>query len=174
MVLKRYLIFRENITGASGSCNEEATENEPLSKRTRYAYMRESLAEDDAMHEKDDGPDGCSMNLRSSGAPIEFDENQLNEIKKSGLTTQEEVHFTAAWCPLHGHRITNDIILRDHNADSNMPPCYCLDPSDASTLKSAIKSFSFDSDISADTITHWVSIKLYCTMHRTMTQLAHH
>jgi hypothetical protein len=172
MVLKRYLLYRENILEPSSSSTEEGDDNEPLCKRTRLASMRESFKEDDEIHEDDEGPDGCSMNLRSSGAPVEFDENQPHAKKKSNsITQEEEVQFTAVWCPLHGHRISNDIILREHNADR--PACYCFDPSDAASLKSVITNFSFDSDISADTIRHWVIIDFYCTLHRTMQQLSH-
>jgi hypothetical protein len=133
----------------------------PLAKRTRRSSSS-SFSCDNEEEFPTTGRLGSRHSLRLEGTDPVYNVRSLDDIERVVRRHKADDIMNVAqfegYCPRHGN-YNKDIVLRDHNHDTEILACYCHDDSSASTFDVVVSEVSDEHGISTDTLKYWVSFR---------------
>jgi len=131
----------------------------PLAKKTRRSSSSSCDIEEEL---PTTGRLGSRKSLRLEGTDPVYNVKSLDDIERVVRRRQVDDTMNAAqfegYCPRHGN-YNKEIVLRDHNHDTEILACYCHDDSSASTFDVVVNEVSYEHGISTDTLNYWVSFR---------------
>jgi hypothetical protein len=100
---------------------------------------------------------------RLLGSEPLYNERSLDDVTKTVRTYQHHNTVNATqfegYCPRHG-TFNEEVVLRDHNHDTEVLACYCYDESSAALFDNVVSEVSYELGICKDTVKYWVSFFL--------------
>lgn len=135
----------------------------PIAKRTRRSSSSAfSFSSSSSFCGSPEKPttDIRRQSSRLLGSEPVYNERSLDDVARAVRTYQHHYTVNAAqfegYCPRHG-TYNEEIVLRDHNHDTEVLACYCRDESGAALFDNVVFEVSYELGICVDTVKNWVS-----------------
>ena len=161
------IIDRRREQQHSSFVDEDSVLNEdglPIAKRTRRSSSPSSSSSSSCVI-KEEFPTTAGRlstshsSLRLKGIDPAYNPRSLDDIQRVVRSRKADNIVYAAkfqgYCPRHG-TYNKDIVLRDHNHDTEILACYCHDDSSAITFDNVVSEVSYELGIATDTLNYWV------------------